>query len=99
MRRLSLPFLIAFTLSGCLSSSVKQLGVGHYRLESSYSTRAELEAATANNLRRAEALCKNGYVKRKDYDRLSGSRRILTWEIGCSQQYHPELHGPRSSPH
>ena len=62
------PLLLLPLLAGCLQSRVEEIGVGYYRLNAGYETRAELKAALADQQRRADELCPGGWFKRDDYD-------------------------------
>lgn len=81
---------LALPLAGCLQTRTESLGVDHYRLLMPYKTRDELAAAVAHHERKAVEFCPDGYSKRKNYDRIDGSTRILVWEIGCNKQYRPD---------
>ncbi len=91
-----LVLALLLPLAGCLQTRVERLGADYYRMQQQYQTRDELAAAIAHHEQEAAKLCPEGYVKRKDFDRVDGSARVLVWEVGCDRQYRPDNSRTRS---
>ena len=69
-------------LAGC-ASKTETLGFNRYVIETPYGEDVSYGSAVAILTEEAIDICGEDYRKVHDYDTVSGSRRVLVWEIGC----------------